>query len=219
MGGSGMPPTLIRAALERGLPVHTSYGLTEMASQVTATRAGASLEDLLTSGSVLPYREVSISGEGEVLVRGATLFAGYVEGDRVRSPVDEDGWFHTGDLGAFDGEGRLLVRGRRDNMFVSGGENVQPEEIEAALEAIEGITASVVVPVRDAEFGSRPVAFVRSMGGFSPEGLAGALEARLPRFMVPIAFHPWPEDLAGGMKPDRRALEDRARELCSRRPL
>jgi O-succinylbenzoic acid--CoA ligase len=219
MGGSGMPPSLIRTAVKRGLPIHTSYGLTEMASQVTATHPGAPLENLLTSGYVLPYREVSISPEDEVLVRGETLFAGYLDGDEVRLPVDREGWFHTGDLGAFDGEGRLLARGRRDNMFVSGGENVQPEEVEAALGAVDGVSTSVVVPVPDAEFGARPVAFVRVDGAFSPEKLADALEARLSKFMVPVAFHPWPEDLVDGMKPDRRAFEGRAGELSAKRPL
>jgi o-succinylbenzoate---CoA ligase len=206
LGGSAVPPSLVARARERGLPVHTSYGLTEMASQVTTTRPGASREELLTSGGVLPHRELSISFEGEILVRGRTLFAGYVEGEGVRLPVDRDGWFHTGDLGVLDTEGRLLVRGRRDNMFVSGGENVQPEEIEAALGAIEGVLTAVVVSVPDPEFGARPVAFVRAGEDVSPDYLATALEEVLPRFAIPTAFHPWPEDIPEGMKPDRALL-------------
>jgi o-succinylbenzoate---CoA ligase len=206
LGGSAVPPLLVARARERGLPLHTSYGLTEMASQVTTTRPGASREELLTSGGVLPHRELSISPEGEILVRGSTLFAGYVEGAGVRRPVDREGWFHTRDLGVLDTEGRLLVRGRQDNMFVSGGENVQPEAIEAALGAIEGVLTAVVVSVPDPEFGARPVAFVRAGEDVSLDHLATALEEVLPGFAIPTAFHPWPEDVPEGMKPDRALL-------------
>ncbi len=209
LGGGPIPPYLVNEALSRGLPVHTSYGLTEMASQVTATPPGASLEELRTAGRPLPYREVSVSGEGEILVRGETLFAGYVEGAGINLPLDEDGWFHTRDLGELDADGHLRVRGRTDNMFVSGGENVHPEEIEAVLCRLEGVEEAVVVSVPDAEFGTRPVAFVRSSGVTGD--LALALASSLPRFKIPVAFHQW--EGAGGMKPDRVGLRERARRL------
>ena len=210
MGGGPMPEDLIDEALARGLPVHTSYGLTEMASQVTATAPGAATEELRTAGRVLPHREVSVSGEGEILVRGETLFAGYVEGERTGRPAGADGWFRTGDLGRLDGAGRLRVLGRRDNLFVSGGENVRPEEIEEALLRVPGVEEAVVVPVADPEFGARPVAFVRLSDGTGD--LARALEPALPRFKIPKAFHGW--EGAGGMKPDRPALEQRANRLA-----
>jgi O-succinylbenzoic acid--CoA ligase len=163
-GGGPVPEDLVDEALARGLPVHTSYGLTEMASQVTTTAPGAAPEELRTAGRVLPHREVSVSGEGEILVRGETLFAGYVQGGRPGVRPGAGGWFRTGDLGRLDGAGRLRVLGRRDNLFVSGGENVRPEEIEEALLRIPGVEEAVVVPVPDPEFGERPVAFVRLSG-------------------------------------------------------
>src|SRR3712207_445663 len=154
-----------------------------MASQVTTTPPGASRGELRTSGRPLPHREVAVSGGGEILVRGETLFAGYVEGDPVRRPLDADGWFHTGDLGALDENGYLGVRGRRDNLFVSGGENIQPEEIEEALSGLDGVQDAVVVPVPDLEFGAHPVAFVRAAeGAADQEILMRALEKVLPRF-------------------------------------
>lgn len=213
MGGGPIPPYLVDEALAYGLPIHTSYGLTEMASQVTTTRPGASPEELRTAGRVLPNREVSISEEGEILVRGETLFAGYVEGDEVDRPLDAGGWFHTRDLGRLDEKGFLRVRGRMDNLFISGGENVQPEEIEEALCRLEGIDEAVVVPVPDEEFGARPFAFVRT--DREVRDLALELERVLPRFKIPISFHPWP-DGAAGMKADRTALTERARRLQSR---
>jgi len=212
MGGGPIPASLVDEAVARGLPVHTSYGLTEMASQVTTTPPGASLEELRTAGRVLPHREVAISGSGEILVRGQTLFAGYVEGERLNRPLDAEGWFHTGDLGELDDNIYLRVRGRMDNLFVSGGENVQPEEIEEALYRVEGIEEAVVVPVPDEEFGARPVAFIRT-DDLEPGDLAHELEPVLPRFKIPISFHPWPEEAPRGMKVDRAALCERALRL------
>ena len=209
MGGGPVSASLVDEALSRGLPIHTSYGLTEMASQVTTTPPGASLEALRTAGRVLPEREVSISQDGEILVRGETLFAGYVEDETLDLPLDTNGWFHTGDLGELDENGYLRVLGRQDNLFISGGENIQPEEIEEALSAPPGVEAAVVVPVDDPEFGQRPVAFVRMKGG-STVDLAPGLEKVLPRFKIPVAFYAWPEE-RGGMKVDRASFRDRAR--------
>jgi O-succinylbenzoic acid--CoA ligase len=219
LGGGPVPGALVEEAVSRGMPVHTSYGLTEMASQVTTTPPDVPPHRLRTSGRVLPYREVSVSGEGEILVRGKTLFAGYVEDGAVNRPLDDEGWFHTGDLGELDGEGYLRVLGRRDNMFVSGGENVQPEEIEDALRGLDCVEDAVVVPVPNAEFGERPVAFVRTLDGAPPpSGLAEALENILPRFKIPVAFHEWPADAESGrMKVDRAFFRERGRRMVSRR--
>ena len=210
MGGGPIPPSLVDEAIARGFPVHTSYGLTEMASQVTTTPPGASRERLRTAGRVLPHREVRVSGEGEILVRGATLFAGYLREGVPDLPLDDGGWFRTGDLGEMDADRYLTVSGRRDNLFVSGGENVQPEEIEAALCRVDGVEEAVVVPVPDPDFGARPVAFVHLSGGAG--NLARALEPVLPRFKIPKTFHEWGG--AGGMKPDRVALRERANRLA-----
>jgi o-succinylbenzoate---CoA ligase len=212
MGGGPVPPSLVDEALARGLPLHTSYGLTEMASQVTTTLPGASIEELRTAGRVLPNREVSISKSGEILVRGETLFAGYVEGEEPDRPLDAEGWFHTRDLGEIDESGYLRVGGRMDNLFISGGENIQPEEIEEALCRLDGIDEAVVVPVLDEEFEARPVAFVRAAGR-KPEELAQELEPLLPRFKIPISVYPWPEEAPRDMKADRVALGERARRL------
>jgi len=162
----------------------------------------------------LPKRDISISERGEILVRGETLFAGYAEGEELVRPVDAEGWFHTRDLGELDESGYLRVRGRIDNLFISGGENIQPEEIEAALCRLERVDEAVVVPVPEEEFGARPVAFVRINDGESGD-LARELESVLPRFKTPISFHPWPEEARRGMKVDRMALGERARRMRS----
>jgi O-succinylbenzoic acid--CoA ligase len=217
LGGGPVPDSLIDESIARGLPIHTSYGLTEMASRVTTTPPRSDAPELRTAGSPLPYRELSISGEGEILVRGETLFRGYIEEDGLEPATDELGWFHTGDLGELNAQGCLRVVGRRDNLFVSGGENVQPEEIENALERLEVVERAVVTPAPDAEFGERPVAFVRVVEErLPPDQLSAMLGDELPRFKIPIAFYEWPEGADPGQaKVDRpffKALALRMRE-------
>ena len=215
LGGGAVPPVLIDEAVRHGIPVHTSYGLTEMASQVTATPPGAAPEALRTSGRVLPWRELRCDKGGQIMVRGRTRFAGYVEGDRLARPFDEEGWFATGDMGRLDASGRLIVRGRMDHLLVSGGENILPEEIEVVLSGVEGVERVVVVGVADEEYGQRPVAFVETVDGeIDASRLHAAVEAVLPRFMTPDAFYAWPTDLAGaGFKPDRHQLRRRAEAM------
>lgn len=209
LGGSAIPPDLLADAHARGFPVHTSYGMTEMASQITTTAPGAPLAELLSSGRSLPGRELKIGADGEILVRGETVFLGYLDGDGLHPARDADGWFHTGDLGGLDDAGLLRVAGRADNQFISGGENIQPEEIERGLLEHPGIEEAVVVPVPDREWGQRPVAFVRGAALAQPAALARWLEQRLPRFMIPVGFLPWPPG-GEGMKRDRTALRERA---------
>ena len=209
LGGSAMPSGVLDEAHARGLPVATSYGMTEMTSTVTATPPGAGREALATSGTVLPGRDLRLVA-GEIQVRGATLFSGYRTAAGLERSLTADGWFATGDLGRVDEARRLVVGGRRGLQFVSGGENVQPEAIERALAALPGVAEAVVVPIPDEEFGARPVAFVRPRGEHLPPAsdLATGLRRTLPSFMVPVAFHPW--DGAGDLKPDRPALMQRA---------
>ena len=86
--------------------------------------------------------------------------------DSVQSAVDNDGWLHTGDLGKLDSTGQLYVLGRKDNMIISGGENISPEEIEQVLHTFPEVHESIVVPVPDSRFGQRPVAFIRGCSDF-----------------------------------------------------
>ncbi len=209
LGGAAAPDSLVDAALAATLPIHTTYGLTEMASQVTTTPPDAPRSVLDTSGHVLPERELRLSETGEILVRGATRFDGYVTREGLSCPFDADGWYATGDVGALDSDGRLRVEGRIDFGFVSGGENVRPEAIERALAQVPGIVQNVVVPVADQEFGSRPVAFVDAPGwdlndSRTLEALRERLDDSLARFQHPIALMPLPE--SSGMKPNRRLL-------------
>ena len=212
LGGAPVPGHLVRRALDRGLPIHTSYGLTETASQVTSTPPGAPERVLESSGRPLRFREISLAADGEIRVRGRTLFAGYVRGNSMALPLDDEGWFRTGDLGRIDEQGLLHVTGRRDNLFISGGENIQPEEIEAALVSLDEIEDAVVVPVSDPEFGARPVAVIRAgSASIDQESVRARLRGLLPGYMIPVAFIEEPaEPSKGNLKLDRRRLERHA---------
>lgn len=213
LGGGPIPDSLLRRGYTRGWPLHTSYGCTEMASQVTTTAPGAPLEDLLTAGRRLPHRRLSIRDE-QIHVAGTSLLRGYVTAQGLVDPRSEDGWYPTGDRGRVDATGRLHVLGRMDRMFVSGGENIQPEEIETALERLTDVERAVVVPVPDVEYGQRPVAFVRGRQDPSAVLLERELSETLPGFKIPDAFHSLPEgDDPGRLKIDRDRLRERARKL------
>lgn len=203
-GGGPMPAILLQEALNRGLPVRMSYGLTEAASQVTAVPLHASARELQTSGKVLPHRDLRVEASGEILVRGRTMALGVWNGTAVEDLPEREGWYATGDLGHLDAGGFLTVTGRRDNMMISGGENIHPEVIEEALQTVCGALDAVVVPVPDDEYGQRPVAFVRTTGGpASHANLSARLRECLPSFMIPDAFFEMPEDGSATMKPDR----------------
>ncbi len=159
LGGSAVEPALLQEASQSQLPVYLSYGSTEMSSQITTTPGPTTT---ITAGRQLRFRELSLGKGNEILVKGPCLFQGYLSGNAPMLSTDKDGWFHTGDTGAFSPEGELHVTGRTDNMFISGGENIHPEEIERTLCAIQGVRRAIVVPLRDQEFGFRPKAFIEA---------------------------------------------------------
>ena len=208
LGGGPTPASALADALRRRWPIHGSYGMTEMASQVTTVSSLAPPGQRMHAGALLKHRQLRISESGEIQVRGDTLFLGY-RSDGVLNPSrTDDGWFATGDMGELDSTGQLTVKGRRDFMFISGGENIQPEEIERTIEQIPAIESAVVVPVTDAEFGERPVAFVRFHGEVvSEDAMRDQLSRHLPKYKIPVRFFAWPEEIApSGAKPDRIQL-------------
>lgn len=217
LGGAAAPDALVREALRAGLPVRKTYGLTEMASQVATVQPTAPADKQTSAGRVLPGCEVKVAPDGELLVRGPSRFTGYVEAGSLILPFDADGWFATGDLGQMDQDGYLIIRGRKDNLFVTGGENVQPEEIEAALCAIEGVEKAVVVPVEDFEFGFRPIAFVKMAAGQPDEqDLSRLLQSLLPRYKIPVRFFSWPNTSPGpSLKTPRADFRELARTLLT----
>ncbi len=178
IGGGPLPPALALRAAEAGIPVAQTYGMTEACSQVTTSLAG----EPETAGVALIGQRVTVSSEGEILVAGATV--------SPSAALDAEGWLHTGDLGALDERGRLVVTGRRADTIVSGGENVAPQEVEAALLAHPAVADAGVYGRPDDEWGEVVLATVVLHDGSHAEGeeLREHVAAQLARFKVPKAI-------------------------------
>jgi O-succinylbenzoic acid--CoA ligase len=186
LGGAACPPRLLGRALAAGLPIRTTYGLTEACSQVTTARSDVrSPED--GAGEPLPGIEVRIGAEGTIRIRGPTLFDGYL--GESRPPLDGDGFYDTGDLGVFDERGRLHVLARRTDLIVTGGENVYPAAVETALEEVPGIRAACVFGVPDDRWGAIvAAAIVAGPEAPSDAELRERLRTRLAAFAIPRRF-------------------------------
>ncbi len=197
VGGAPIGPRVITQALELGLPVMTTYGLTEMGSAVTLASSRLIAEGhSISLGVPLPRREMKLSANGEVLTRGETLFAGYITHDGVSLPLVDGDWFPTGDIGRLLADGTLAILGRRDAQFISGGENIHPEMIENALTSLPDIIAACVVPLPDDEFGERPFAFVISEGAsLDLNEIREPLRELIPSFALPIGVQEAPKEL------------------------
>ncbi|MFN3189703.1 MAG: AMP-binding protein [Aureliella sp.] len=206
LGGSSVDPQLVAEARERGIKVLTTYGLTEMGSQVTSSTEDGNPN---MSGRVLPGRELRITPSGEILVRGAPLCAGYYRDGVISPVVNNEGWFATGDLGSMNREGELSVTGRLDNMFISGGENIHPENIERVMSKAFQLNQVVVVPKPDAAFGSRPVAFV---DGDLPADWPNILKGLMTAYEIPVEVRTWPAAAELSIKPDRKMLAKLAKD-------
>ncbi|RMG67928.1 MAG: hypothetical protein D6715_03625 [Calditrichaeota bacterium] len=213
LGGAPVPALLLERALALELPLFTSYGCTEMASQVTTTAPGDPAEALQTSGRLLPYRKLEIAGDGEILLGGQTRCVGFLEKGELIHPFDAKGFWPSGDLGRLNDQGYLKIIGRKDNLFISGGENIYPEEIEQAMFEHPECEEVLVVPVPDPEFGQRPAAFVHSRRTIDPAEWRDFLSSRLAGFKIPRIYWPWPQEIPVGIKPSRQAFRELARTL------
>jgi HIP---CoA ligase len=162
-GSADIPVELIRR-VRRELPfqaIFTGYGLTE-AGTVTLSRPGDSFQDIATTvGTPCDDYEVRIAEDGEVLVRSPCVMRGYLD-DPVATAeaIDAQGWLHTGDLGCLDDRGRLRILGRKKDMFIVGGFNAYPAEIEGFLLEHPAVAQAAVIGVPDERLGQVGKAFI-----------------------------------------------------------
>lgn len=197
LGGAPIPPGLVARAVGAGWPVVTTYGLTEAGSGVTALPAADAAAEPGSAGPPLPGVALRIAragddGVGEIEVLTPAAFSGYLgRPEADAAAFTEDGWLRTGDLGRLDRAGRLAVIDRRDDLVVSGGENVSPAEVEAVLEGLPAIAEAGVAGRPDAAWGAVPVAaVVLRPGAGDPGDAALRAECRsvLAPYKVPVAF-------------------------------
>lgn len=201
IGGAGLAPEVERFLIEAKFPYAIGYGLTETSPLI----AGANSREIRFGSTGRPIEGIDVriadphpeTGEGEILVRGPIVMQGYYrDPERTAEVIDGDRWFHTGDLGVFDGAGRLFIRGRAKNMILGpSGENIYPEEIESVINSHVFVEDSLVfeeggrllarVHVNydqlSEHLGSAVAAVPGSIGDFLAE-LRNRVNARLSRF-------------------------------------
>jgi acyl-CoA synthetase (AMP-forming)/AMP-acid ligase II len=187
-GAADIPVELVRRIHDE-LPFQTlmtGYGLTE-AGNVTLSLPGDSFEDIATTAGV-PCEgvEVRIADDGEVLARGYGVMRAYLDDAAATAQaIDDDGWLHTGDLGSFTDTGRLRIVGRKKDMFIVGGFNAYPAEIEGFLVSHPAIAQAAVIGVPDERLGQVGKAFVVRNGDVTADELIGWCRDRMAGFKVP----------------------------------
>lgn len=164
LGGGPAPKSLLEQAKARHVPVFQSYGMTETSSQIVTLSPEDALEKIGSSGKPLFPAQLKINAEedgvGEILVKGPMVTKGYFNNDEATEKSIKDGWLVTGDLGYTDQDGFLYVVDRRNDLIISGGENIYPTEIESVLSGLDGVREAGVVGKPDDKWGQVPVAFI-----------------------------------------------------------
>jgi O-succinylbenzoic acid--CoA ligase len=198
LGGAAAPPSLLQAAGAAGVPVVTTYGMTETCGgcvydgqPLDGVRVAIGDDDAPDGhGAAAGGNGGTDGGGGRIWIGGPVLFSGYrsLTAAPAAGAVLADGWFRTGDLGQLDAAGRLTVRGRADDVINTGGRKVVPGEVAAALESCPGVREVAVVGQPDAEWGERVVAVVVPADPANPpalELLRLHVKERLPRYAAP----------------------------------
>jgi fatty-acyl-CoA synthase len=200
-GGAPLPTYIIESYHARGIVFRQGYGLTEvgvncfaMTDEDAARKKGSIGRPLMFTEAKLVDdggREVPIGEVGELLLRGPHVCRGYWNNpEATAAALDQDGWFHTGDSARRDEEGFFFIAGRQKDMFISGGVNVYPAEVEGELLLHPAVQDAAVIGVPDETWGEVGAAFVvlRPAATASAEELAAHLAHRLARYKIPRRF-------------------------------
>ncbi len=207
VGGAALNNTLISKLAEQPYQSFASYGLTEMSSQVATVKLNKHTQQPL-SYEILPYRQVRINNQA-IMLSGPCLFMGYRQQGRLQPTPSP---FNSKDCGYLGMQG-LQVTGRLDNMFIAGGENVQPEQVEQILGSFDLVKQAIVVPISDPEFGQVAVAYIDWYEDIELESLTQLCQQQLPPWQRPKHFLAWPQ--WQGLKPNRKTLQRQAEQILT----
>ncbi|HEX6471693.1 MAG TPA: long-chain fatty acid--CoA ligase [Streptosporangiaceae bacterium] len=189
VGGAPMPEPLLRRWHDRGVRIVQGYGLTEAAPNVLCLPPEEAAARIGWVGRPYPHVDVALlgaegPGQGELLVRGPNVFAGYWRDPRATEEAFVNGWLRTGDIAERDADGCYRIIGRVKDMYVSGGENVYPAEVESVIATFPGVAEVAVVGVPDERWGEVGCAFVAG-DGVDETALLAHCRERLAAFKVP----------------------------------
>lgn len=197
LGGEAPSPKLLARCAAQDLPVAATYGLTETASQVATATPELVYRKRGTVGKPLNCTQARIIDErgddaapgvpGEVLVKGETVMRGYYSDPAATALALRDGWLHTGDIGYLDEDGDLFILQRREDLIVSGGENIYPAEVEAVLRQHPDVAEAVVFGARDPSWGQAVAAVVELRAGrsASTDDIIAFARRRLAGYKIP----------------------------------
>lgn len=200
-GGAALQLPLLERYLARGIPLRQGFGLTEVGPNCFSMPPHEVRRKLGSVGLPIPHvamklvrpdgEACGVDEDGELLLSGPAVCGGYWRNPEATAAAMGDGWFRTGDILRRDAEGFYWVRGRKKEMFISGGENVYPAEVEAAIAGCPGVTDVAVVAIPDARWGEVGSAWIEVAPGrrLEPAAVLAHLEPRLARFKVPKRLH------------------------------
>ncbi|KAE8764254.1 acyl-CoA synthetase [Georgenia thermotolerans] len=197
VGGSPLPDRMLRTWADRGVAVQQGFGMTETAPGIylllneDAFRKSGSAgrPHFWVEGRVVTPdgRDVAPGEIGEVIAQGPNVMRGYWNKPEATAEAIRDGWYHTGDLATVDEDGYVYIKDRLKDMFISGGENVYPAEVENALLDIPGVAEAAVIGVAHPKWGEVGHAYVVLAEGatLTPDDVVAALDGRLARYKIP----------------------------------
>lgn len=197
VGGAPVPERVLRLWNSRGVEIQQGYGFTEGAPAVLLLSPADSLRKLGTAGTSQFFVDVRVVGDdgheiepggsGEIVVRGPNIMLGYWGREEDTAAVLQDGWYSSGDIATIDHDGYVSVLDRSKDMYISGGENVYPSEVESALLNVPGVAEAAVIGVRDERWGEVGRAFVVAAPGaaLDEETVLAGLADRLARYKQP----------------------------------
>jgi fatty-acyl-CoA synthase len=169
----------------RGIEIVQGYGLTEAAPNVLCLPPEDAIRKMGSAGKPYPFVDVQVGEGGELQVRGPNVFSGYWRNPEATAVALRDGWLHTGDVAEVDDEGCYRILGRLKDMYISGGENVYPAEVEGILHEHPAVADAAVVGVPDERWGETGVAFVVPREPVSEDVLREHCRRQLAKYKVP----------------------------------
>lgn len=192
LGGSTVPVAVTQRLSGLGITAYRSYGSTEHPSITGSSPTDPAKKRELTDGAPLPGIEIRLAADGEILSRGPDLCLGYTDDALTAKAFDDDGWYHTGDIGALDEDGHLTITDRKSDIIIRGGENISAQEVEEALLAVPAVAEAAVVSAPDARLGEHTAAVLRIKPGSTMPTLD---DLRDHLSHIGLAKQKWPEEL------------------------
>jgi acyl-CoA synthetase len=192
LGGSSVPAAVTTRLARLGVTVFRAYGSTEHPSITGSRYTAPEAKRLFTDGAPQPGVEIRLAPDGEIISRGPDLCLGYTDPALTAAAFDEDGWYHTGDVGVLDEDGYLTITDRLADFIIRGGENISALEVEEVLLGLPGVAEAVVVSAPDPRLGEHAAAVLRMVPGTPPPTMHD-VRAHFER--SGIARQKWPEEL------------------------